>query len=44
MYEFKKMERYLHVNLLGRALVLWKKNLPDRVLTKVEKHWSKIPS
>ena len=36
----KKMERYLRVNLLGLALVLWKKNLPGRGLTKVEKHCS----
>ena len=35
----KKMERYLRVNLLGPGLVLWKKNLPGRGLTKVEKHW-----
>jgi len=36
MCELKKMERYLRVNLL--ALVLRKKNLPVRGLTKVEKH------
>jgi hypothetical protein len=43
MYGLKKLERYLWVNLLGpgRALVLWKKNLPGRGLTKVEKHWSR---
>ena len=41
MYELEKMERYLRVNLLGPALVLWKNNLPARGLTKVEKHWLK---
>ena len=25
-----------------RALVLWKKNLPGRCLTKVEKHWARL--
>ena len=30
MYELKKMERYLRVNLLG----------PGHGLTKFEKHWS----
>jgi len=40
MYKLKKMERYLRVNLLGRGpLLLKKKNLPSRGLTKVEKHW-----
>jgi len=41
MYELKKMERYLRVNLLGRGprLIKKKKNLPGRGLTKVEKHW-----
>jgi len=39
MYEFKKMERYLRVNLLGPGTRLMKKNLPGRGLTKVEKHW-----
>ena len=34
----KKLERYLRVNLLGRGPRLIKKNLPDRGLTKVEKH------
>jgi len=38
MYELKKMERYLRVNLLGPGPRLIKKNLPDRGLTKVEKH------
>ena len=38
MYELKKLESYWRVNLLGPALVLWKKNLPGRGLTKVEKH------
>jgi hypothetical protein len=44
MYELKKiLERYLQVNLLGPggALVLEKKNLPGRGLTKVEKHYSR---
>ena len=38
MYELKKMERYLQVNLLGPCPRLMKKNLPGRDLTKVEKH------
>jgi hypothetical protein len=39
MYELKKnLERYLRVICSDRALVLWKKNLPGRGLTKVEKH------
>jgi len=40
MYELKKMERYLRVNLLGPGNRLIKKNLPGRGLTEVEKHWS----
>jgi len=32
------MESYLRVNLLGPGPRLMKKNLPGRVLTKVEKH------
>jgi len=43
MYELKKMERYLRVNLMGQGLVLWKMNLPGRGLTKVEKHCSSGP-
>ena len=39
MYELRKMERYLRVNLLGPGPRLMKKNLPGRGLTKVEKHW-----
>ena len=39
MYELKKLERYLRVNLLGPGTRLIKKNLPGRGLTKVEKHW-----
>jgi len=40
MYELKKkLERYLRVNFLGPGPRLIKKNLPDRGLTKVEKHW-----
>ena len=38
MYELKKMERYLRVNLLGLGPRLIKKNLPGRGLTKFEKH------
>ena len=40
MYELKKMGRYLRVNMLGPGPLLWKKNLPGRCLTKVEKHCS----
>ena len=40
MYELKKIERYLRVNLLGPGPRLIKKNLPGRGLTKVEKHCS----
>ena len=37
---FKKLERYLRVNLLGPGpRLIKKKNLPGRGLTKVEKHW-----
>ena len=42
MYELKKMERYLRVNLLGPGPRLMKKNLPGRGLTKVEKHCVKM--
>jgi len=38
MYELKKLERYLRVNLLGPGTRLIKKDLPGRGLTKVEKH------
>ena len=39
MYELKKMESYLRVNLLGPGpCLIKKKNLPGRGLTKVEKH------
>jgi len=43
MYELKKMERYLRVNLLvlGPRLIKKKKNLPGRGLTKIEKHCPK---
>ena len=34
----EKLERYLRVNGLGPGPRLIKKNLPDRGLTKVEKH------
>jgi len=43
MYELKKMERYLQVNLLGPGPRLMKKNLPGRGLTKIEKHWVRGP-
>jgi len=39
MYELKKMERYLQVNLLGLGPRLMKKNLPGLGLTEVKKHW-----
>ena len=42
MYELKKMERYLRVNLLGPGPRLTKKNLPGRGLIKVEKHCSRV--
>ena len=38
----KKLEMYWRVNRWDRALVLWKKNLPGRGLTKVEKHWDRV--
>jgi len=39
MYELKKMERYLRVNLFGPGpRLMEKKDLPGRGLTKVEKH------
>ena len=38
----KKLGRYLRVNLWDRALVLWKKNLPDRGLSEVEKHRHRV--
>jgi len=38
MYELKKMERYLRVNLLGPGPRLMKKNLQSRGFTKNEKH------
>jgi len=41
MYELKKMERYLRVNLLGPGpRLMKKKKLPGRSVTKVEEHWS----
>jgi len=44
MYELKKMESYLRVNLLGPGPhLIKKKNLPGRGLTKVEKHWTIAP-
>ena len=39
MCELKKNLKYLRVNLLGPGPLLWKKNLPGRGLTKVEKHF-----
>jgi len=41
MYEFKKLERYLRVNLLGPGPRLIKK-IPGRGLTKVEKHCTRL--
>jgi hypothetical protein len=42
MYELKKMESNLRVNLLGPGPSSYKKKyLPGRGLTKVGKHWSK---
>jgi len=38
---FKKLEKYLRVNLLEPGPRLIKKNFPGRGLTKVEKHYSK---
>ena len=42
MYELKKkIWKGIYVKICwDRALVLWKKNLPGRGLTKFEKHWS----
>ena len=40
MYELKKLEKCLRVNLLGPGPRLMKKNLPGCGLTKVEKHCS----
>jgi hypothetical protein len=42
MYDLKKMERYLRVNLLGLGPYLMKKNLLGHGLTKVEKHCSTV--
>jgi len=40
MYELKRMERHLRVNLLGPGPRPMKKGFfPIRGLTKVEKHW-----
>ena len=39
MYEIKKMERYIRVNMLGPGPRLMKKKLPGRGLTNVEEHW-----
>ena len=45
MYEIKKLESYLRVNLLGPSpRLMKKKNLPGRGLTKVEKHWPMLYS
>ena len=38
MYELKKMEGHLRVNLLGPGPRLKKNNIPSRGLTNVEKH------
>jgi len=40
MYELKKWKGIYEEICCDRALVLWKKNLPGRGLTKVEKHCS----
>jgi len=38
--DLKKLERYLAVHLLGPGpLLIKKKDLPGRGLTKFEKHW-----
>jgi len=39
MYERKKWRGIYEYICWDRALVLLKKNLPGRDLTKVEKHW-----
>jgi len=38
MYELKKIEMYLRLNLLEPGPRLIKNNLPGRGLTEVEKH------
>ena len=44
MYELKKKERYLRVNLLAPGpRLIKKKNLPGCGLTKVEKHCYRAP-
>jgi len=40
MYELKKWKGIYEYICWDRALVLWKKNLPGRGPTKVEKHCS----
>jgi hypothetical protein len=44
MYELKNIWEVFMSKFVGtgRALVLWKKNLPARGLTKFEKHWSRL--
>jgi hypothetical protein len=42
MYKLKKMEGYYEYICWDRALVLWKKNLKGRGLTKVEKHCFRV--
>jgi len=44
MYELKKLERYLQVNLLGQGSRLIKKNLPGCSLTKVGKYCCRTSS
>jgi len=44
MYELKKMERYLRVNLLGPGPRLMKKEFTGRGLTKVHKNWPTQPN
>ena len=42
MYELKKNLKGIYKQICWDwVLVLWKKNLPGRGLTKVEKHWSR---
>jgi len=43
MYELKKMERYLRVNLLAPRPSLMKKEFTGRGLTKIEKHCPRGP-
>ena len=43
MYELQKILKGTDELICwDRALVMWKKNLPGRVVTKFEKHWFNI--